>query len=398
MTNLLINIDHVATLRNARKESFPDPVEAATLCTLGGADGIVAGRRGSSFENLLIVSHNDGAVTLIDPDELEVTTMASGGTRGDFVKSGPDGEVYVTQSDQIVVFEGFRVVGPEGPARRTRWLFAWAGLLAAYAVIEFAAFRGVGEFLDPRELSGFERVLVPRLHDARFFLREDRKRTLADRLPALEDVVYHRKLGTLRDKAGRLQELAPRIAELLGLDADRAQRAGRAGLLAKCDLVTLMVGEFPELQGHVGSVYAAADGEHADVAEALDGQYRHDLGDAAQPSGPALALLLAENLDVLCQFGARVGLPTGSADPFGVRRAALTFVDACQRWAPDLPLAAALQAAGGRRFGRPAHRRACARAASVGGIRAWRGAARGPGPLRRARASWPCCCRRPRRR
>lgn len=194
---------------------------------------------------------------------------------------------------------------------------------------------------------GFERVLVPRLHDASFFLREDRKAPLAARLPALEDVVYHRKLGSLRDKAARLEALAPRVAELLGLDPGEAASAGRAGLLAKCDLVTLMVGEFPELQGHVGSVYAAADGEDAAVAEALDWQYRHDLDGADRPSGVALALLLAENLDVLCQFGARVGLPTGSADPFGVRRAALTFVDACERWAPDLPLAAALEAAGG---------------------------------------------------
>ena len=194
---------------------------------------------------------------------------------------------------------------------------------------------------------GFERVLVPRLHDASFFLREDRKKSLSDRLPALDDVIYHRKLGTLRDKATRLEALAPRIAEMLGADTDTVARAGRAGLLAKCDLVTLMVGEFPELQGHVGSVYATAEGEQPDVAEALDWQYRHDLSGAGVPSPVALALLLSENLDVLCQFGARVGLPTGSADPFGVRRAALTFVDACERWAPDLPLADMLEAAGG---------------------------------------------------
>ncbi len=194
---------------------------------------------------------------------------------------------------------------------------------------------------------GFERVLVPRLHDARFFLTEDRKRPLADRLEALADVVYHRKLGSLGDKATRLSELSPRVAELLGLDAAAAEAAQRAGLLAKCDLVTQMVGEFPELQGHVGSVYAAADGEPAEVADALDWQYRHDLAGDVHPSGVALALLLTENLDILCQFGARVGLPTGSADPFGVRRAALTLLDASERFAPSLPLDEALAAAGG---------------------------------------------------
>jgi len=193
---------------------------------------------------------------------------------------------------------------------------------------------------------GFERVLIPRLHDASFFLREDRKTPLAERLPALEDVVYHRKLGTLRDKAARLEALAPRIAELLGHDAETGLRAGRAGLLAKCDLVTLMVGEFPELQGHIGSVYAAGDGETEDVAEALDWQYRHDFSDIDAPGTVALALLLSESLDVLCQFGTKVGLPTGSTDPFGVRRAALTFLDACERFAPELPLADALSAAG----------------------------------------------------
>ncbi len=194
---------------------------------------------------------------------------------------------------------------------------------------------------------GFERVLVPRLHDAQFFLREDRKTPLVERLPALVDVVYHRKLGSLRDKAARLEALAPRVAKLLGFGDETAARAGRAGLLAKCDLVTLMVGEFPELQGHVGSVYAAADGEPADVAAALDWQYRHDLSGAEAPPDVALALLLAENLDVLCQFGANVGLPSGSADPFGVRRAALTLLAACEHFAPALPLAEALEAAGG---------------------------------------------------
>ncbi len=194
---------------------------------------------------------------------------------------------------------------------------------------------------------GFERVLVPRLHDASFFLSEDRKQRLEDRLSALEGVVYHRKLGTLREKAARLAKTARVVAELMGLDRDGVDRSVRAAELAKCDLVTLMVGEFPELQGHVGSVYAAGDGEHADVAEAIDWQYRHDFDGAGRPSDVAVAVVLAENLDTLTAFGTQVGLPTGSADPFGVRRAAITFLAACERFAPDFPLYDGVASAGG---------------------------------------------------
>lgn len=186
---------------------------------------------------------------------------------------------------------------------------------------------------------GFERVLVPRLHDAMFFLAEDRKRPLADRLERLATVTYHRKLGTLRDKAERLERLCREFAPSVGADP---AKAARAGLLAKCDLVTQMVGEFPELQGHVGSVYARLDGEDADVAEALDWQYRHDFEGCAAPSPIALALLLAENLDIVVQFGTKVGLPTGSTDPFGVRRAAIALLDACERWARGFDLRVAL--------------------------------------------------------
>lgn len=193
---------------------------------------------------------------------------------------------------------------------------------------------------------GFQRVLVPRLHDAQFFLSEDRKRTLEERLPDLDGVVYHRKLGTLKEKAHRLAERSHDIAGLLGLSGEQCEHARRAGLLAKCDLVTLMVGEFPELQGHVGSVYAAADGEPAAVCEAIDRHYDHDFAEGDVPGGPALSVLLGECLDTLASFGTKVGLPTGSADPFGVRRAALTFLAACEAYAPELPLEAALDRAG----------------------------------------------------
>ncbi|MCG3135969.1 MAG: Glycine--tRNA ligase beta subunit [Planctomycetes bacterium] len=190
---------------------------------------------------------------------------------------------------------------------------------------------------------GFERVLVPRLHDAVFFFGEDRKRPLADRLERLKTVTYHKKLGSTFDKAERLARIAGDVAKRLGADA---APAARAGLLAKCDLVTLLVGEFPELQGHVGSVYARLDGEDPRVAEALDWQYRHDFEGAAAPGPVALAVILAERLDIVCEFGVKVGLPTGSADPFGVRRAAISLLDACERWARDFDLRAAAESCG----------------------------------------------------
>lgn len=193
---------------------------------------------------------------------------------------------------------------------------------------------------------GFERVLLPRLHDAKFFFEEDRKQPLAARGPRLADVQYHRKLGTVADRVARLERLAGAVAGSLGLPASGADAARRAAALAKCDLVTLLVGEFPELQGHVGSVYARLDGEGPDVCEAIDAQYLHDF-DGVRLGGPALALVLAENLDVLAQFGTKVGLPTGSADPFGVRRAAITLLEACERFAPGFDLAAAVETAGG---------------------------------------------------
>jgi tetrameric-type glycyl-tRNA synthetase beta subunit len=193
---------------------------------------------------------------------------------------------------------------------------------------------------------GFERVLVPRLHDASFFVAEDGKTQLADRFAKLEDVTYHKKLGTVADKGRRLGALAKHVARALGLDDAGSLQASEAGYLAKCDLATLLVGEFPELQGHVGAVYARAEGKPEAVCAAIGAQYVHDFG-GVELSGPAIAVVLAENLDVLCQFGTKVGLPSGSNDPFGVRRAAITLLDACERFAPAFDVPAAIRLAGG---------------------------------------------------
>jgi glycyl-tRNA synthetase beta chain len=193
---------------------------------------------------------------------------------------------------------------------------------------------------------GFQRVLLPRLHDAAFFVAEDRRTPLAARRAKLADITYHRKLGTLRDKTERLTALALEIGALLGLDTPGKGDAREAASLAKLDLATLLVGEFPELQGYVGAVYARADGNPEPVCEAIEKQYVHDF-EGVSLGGPALALVLAENLDVLCQFGTKVGLPAGGNDPFGVRRAAITLLDACLRFAPAFDVIAGIERGGG---------------------------------------------------
>jgi len=175
---------------------------------------------------------------------------------------------------------------------------------------------------DPQAVrAGNERVIRPRLADASFFWNQDRAHSLASRVEQLAGVVFQHKLGTLLDKSRRVASLAQAIAHELGEDA---QLAGRAAELAKCDLLTEMVGEFPELQGIMGRYYAAHDGEPEAVAAALDEQYmpRH-AGDAlpATPNGQILAV--AERLDTLVGIFGIGQSPTGDKDPFALRRAAL---------------------------------------------------------------------------
>lgn len=172
--------------------------------------------------------------------------------------------------------------------------------------------------------AGFERVIRPRLADARFFFDQDRRQSLEQRLPRLEDVKFQEKLGSLGDKTRRLQRLATDYAAVLGADPDIT---ARAALLSKSDLLTEMVGEFPELQGIMGRHYALADGEPEAVARAIESHYlpRH-AGDAlpADPAGRALAL--ADRLDTLVGVFAAGQKPKGGKDPFALRRAALGAV------------------------------------------------------------------------
>ncbi|MFW6341354.1 MAG: glycine--tRNA ligase subunit beta, partial [Wenzhouxiangella sp.] len=172
--------------------------------------------------------------------------------------------------------------------------------------------------------AGFERVIRPRLADARFFFDQDRRIRLADRCQRLQTVKFQEKLGSVAAKTARLQQLAGALAEQFGADIDTARRAA---MLAKCDLVTEMVGEFPELQGTMGRHYALADGEPEAVATAIESHYlpRH-AGDvlAEDPAGRVLAL--ADRLDTLVGVFAAGQKPRGGKDPFALRRAALGVV------------------------------------------------------------------------
>lgn len=171
---------------------------------------------------------------------------------------------------------------------------------------------------------GNERVVRPRLTDAEFFWNQDRKKTLESRVPGLGNIVFQQKLGTLLDKTRRVQHLAGHIAGLLNVDGAAAQRAA---LLAKADLLTEMVGEFPELQGLMGRYYARAEGEPEEVAQAIEEQYFPRQSGGALPASPAGSILsLAEKVDTLTGIFSAGLIPTGDKDPYALRRAALGVI------------------------------------------------------------------------
>ncbi|HTT08700.1 MAG TPA: glycine--tRNA ligase subunit beta [Gammaproteobacteria bacterium] len=171
---------------------------------------------------------------------------------------------------------------------------------------------------------GNERVIRPRLTDAAFFWCRDRDTPLHDRLKGLKEVVFQKQLGTLYDKTQRVSKLAVRIAKHAGADAAHTKRAAE---LSRCDLLTQMVGEFPELQGIMGRHYAAHDGEPAEVCTAIDEMYRPRFAGDVLPKTPVgRALALADKLDTLAGLFGAGEIPTGDKDPFGLRRAALGAV------------------------------------------------------------------------
>ena len=173
-------------------------------------------------------------------------------------------------------------------------------------------------------VAGNERVLRARLSDARHFWDLDRRETLKSRVEALTKVTFHAKLGNQFDRVGRLARLADHVAKSLDTDW---QHAFHAATLAKADLTTGMVGEFPELQGVMGGYYALHDGEHPEVAAAIRDHYTpKGPGDAVPTAPVSIAVALADKIDLLAQFFAIDEKPTGSGDPYALRRAALGMI------------------------------------------------------------------------
>lgn len=187
-----------------------------------------------------------------------------------------------------------------------------------------ASFIGVSNMEDVHGhiAKGYTKVLTSRFEDARFYWETDRKQTLESRATKLESIVFQKELGTVAEKMNRVSNLMPALGNIVeGLNVQNAQRAA---YLAKCDLVSGVVYEFPDLQGTLGAYLAKADGEELDVVDAVRHQYKNDGFDNL--SQTAIALILADRLDTLVGFFGINQPPTGSKDPFALRRAALTII------------------------------------------------------------------------
>jgi glycyl-tRNA synthetase beta chain len=173
-------------------------------------------------------------------------------------------------------------------------------------------------------IAGNERVIRARLSDAKFFYETDLKTRLEDRLSRFQEIVFHEKLGTQAERIQRIEKLAAEIAPLVGADVEKAKLAA---LLAKTDLLTEVVGEFPEVQGTMGKYYALAQGEDPSVAAAIEEHYKPAGQNDRTPSDPvSIAVALADKLDTLSGFWAIDEKPTGSKDPYALRRAALGVI------------------------------------------------------------------------
>ncbi len=172
--------------------------------------------------------------------------------------------------------------------------------------------------------AGNERVIRARLSDAKFFYETDLKTKLEDRLKKFDQIVFHERLGTQAERVARIERLAAEIAPLVGADVEKVKRAAK---LCKADLLTEVVGEFPELQGLMGKYYALAQGEDASVAAACEEHYKPQGPNDRVPSDPvSIAVALADKLDTLVGFWAIDEKPTGSKDPYALRRAALGVI------------------------------------------------------------------------
>ena len=201
-------------------------------------------------------------------------------------------------------------------------------------------------------IAGNERVIRARLSDAKFFYETDLKTRLEDRLPKFKQIVFHEKLGTQWERIERIEALAAKLAPVAGADPDKVKRAAR---LAKADLLTEVVGEFPELQGLMGKYYAEAQGEDEAVAHACEDHYKPQGPNDLVPADPvSVAVALADKLDMLIRFWSIDEKPTGSKDPYALRRAALGVIRIILDNKNSAPIAGAL-------FGRASQTGCCCR-------------------------------------
>ena len=194
--------------------------------------------------------------------------------------------------------------------------------------------------IDSRDIEqvrqGYERVIRPRLADARFFLEQDLKEGLEARLEQLDRVIFQQKIGTVGDKSRRMASLSRKLADVIGMDPVVCERAA---LLSKCDLLTQMVGEFPELQGQMGRQYALSSGEVPDVANAIGEHYAPKFAGDHIPAGDAGRVVsIADRADTLVGIFSAGMKPTGNKDPFALRRAALGLLRIVLESGIGLPL------------------------------------------------------------
>jgi glycyl-tRNA synthetase beta chain len=296
------------------------------------------------------------------PEPFTVRRFADYASKLDKAKVVLDSErrrsIILTEAKQLAFAQGLELVTDEGLIAETAGLVEWPVVLmgsfdASFLQIPEEAIRAtirnnqkcfvlrdaahaklVNKFLLVANLeaedggkaivAGNERVIHARLSDARFFYETDLKTRLEDRLAKFKDIVFHEKLGTQAERIERIERLAGELAPLVGADAEKAKRAAR---LSKADLLAEMVGEFPELQGTMGKYYAEAQGEDEAVAHAIEDHYRPKGPDDLVPSDPvSVAVALADKLDTLVGFWAIGEKPTGSKDPYALRRAALGMI------------------------------------------------------------------------
>lgn len=331
----LLDTDARAATRGHRfmaPRDFPLAHAAEYEATLRGAGKVVAdftARREMIREQVVATGKSLGGAALVDEALLdEVTALVewpsalAGSFEARFLALPREVLISTLQHHQRY----FPVVGAGGK------------LLAHFITVSNIESR------EPHKvIAGNERVVRPRLSDAAFFWEQDRKQTLAARIPALDAVTYQAKLGSLGEKVLRVAKLAGQTAQLI--DANREQ-AIRAAQLAKCDLLTSMVGEFPELQGIMGRYYAAADGEPVEIANAIDEHYLpRGAGGALPTTGAGTAVALADKLDTLAGIFSIGQKPSGTKDPFGLRRAAIGVLRILIEKKLDLDLRALVTAA-----------------------------------------------------